>query len=1098
MGVRRTDTPADWYKDAVIYQLRIRSYFDSDGDGQGDLRGLTQKLDYIRDLGVTAIWVLPFYPSPLRDDGYDIADYRTIHPTLGDLKDFKAFLRAAHDRGLKVITELVLNHTSDQHEWFQRARRAPAGSKHRNFYVWSDDPSKYAGARIIFQDFESSNWTWDPVARSYFWHRFYSNQPDLNFDNPEVVREVFKVVDHWLEMGVDGVRLDAVPYLYEREGTNCENLPETHAFLKRLRAHIDRKFPSRMLLAEANQWPEDAVAYFGAGDECHMAFHFPIMPRLFMALRMEDSYPLIDILEQTPSIPESSQWAIFLRNHDELTLEMVTDEERDYMVAAYAADRQARINLGIRRRLAPLLENDRKRIELMNALLFSLPGTPVVYYGDEIGMGDNVYLGDRDGVRTPMQWSADRNGGFSRANPQRLVLPLITDPEYQFESVNVETQLSNTSSLLWWTRHLIEQRRRFAAFGRGTFEPVHSTNRKVLAFLRRHGDEVVLVVANFSRFSQCTELELGEFAGTAPRELFGGSTFPAIGSGTTTLTLGPHVFYWLVLSSPEEPAVQHALEPAPSELRVKGAWTDLLKRRSVGFERALLHYLPSQRWFRSKQRKLTSARVVENMALRTEERETRLAFVEAGFSRGEPELYVVPLAAQSGDSPHPVVARVHEHGQTEAVTHVVDASRDPAVAVALLRLATDRKSTSGKRFRLVGAGGRKLASAVSEVDPRAIHALSAEQTNTSYVFGEAVIGKMLRVLDPEPSVELEVLSHLAGGSIECAAPNLIGHIAVEHGDKISTLALFQEYVRHQGDAFTLALDDLSRFVDDIRASRPDPSIAALPDRSIGALESLEPPGELADFVGPALGQAQVMGRRVAELHVALADARDDERFQPQQMGTLARRSFYQSLRNLHSSAHDEIVDHVPASAAVTELRQRFIDKKGAIRDVLAAMRGTEQLGYRVRVHGDLHLGQVLFTGRDFVIIDFEGEPARPTSFRRSRRTPLADVAGILRSLDYAAKTVTARHDEPGDSELVRSFCAAWSEWIGASFLKGYLSDPGVRQYLPSSNEGIAHLLNGCLLEKALYEVRYELGNRPDWLHVPLRGIFELLDRPYRA
>ena len=491
---------ADWYKDAIIYELRVRSFYDSDGDGVGDLQGLAQKLDYLRDLGVSALWLLPLYPSPLKDDGYDIADYHDVHSAVGTLDDFRAFLEQAHARGLKVITELVLNHTSDQHPWFERARRAPPGSRERNFYVWSEDPKKWADARIIFQDFETSNWTWDPVAKAYYWHRFFSHQPDLNFESEDVQRAMLEVVDFWFEMGVDGMRLDAVPYLYEREGTTCENLPETHGFLRKLRAHIDAKFQNRMLLAEANQWPEDAVAYFGAGDECHTAFHFPLMPRLFMALRMEDSYPIIDILEQTPQIPDNCQWALFLRNHDELTLEMVTDEERDYMIARYAADRQTRINLGIRRRLAPLLDNDRRRIELMNLLLLSLPGTPVIYYGDEIGMGDNAYLGDRNGVRTPMQWSPDRNGGFSRANPQKLILPTIIDPEYSYETVNVEVQQGNSSSLLWWMKRVLALRKKSLAFGRGSLQMLAPENRKVLAFLRRYQSDVILVVMNLSRF----------------------------------------------------------------------------------------------------------------------------------------------------------------------------------------------------------------------------------------------------------------------------------------------------------------------------------------------------------------------------------------------------------------------------------------------------------------------------------------------------------------------------------------------------------------------------------------------------------------------
>ena len=518
-----------WYKDAIIYELHVRAFFDSGTDGMGDFRGLTEKLDYLQDLGVTALWVLPFSPSPWRDDGYDVSDYTDVHEAYGTLRDFHVFLREAHRRGLRVITEVVVNHTSDQHPWFQRARRAPEGSKWRDFYVWSNTPEKYKDARIIFKDFETSNWTWDPVAKAYYWHRFYSHQPDLNFESPHVRQAVFDVVDFWFDMGVDGFRLDAIPYLFEREDTNCENLPETHAFLKELRAHVDSKYPGRMLLAEANQWPEDAIAYFGNGDECNMAFHFPVMPRLFMATRMEDRYPIIDILRQTPPIPENCQWALFLRNHDELTLEMVTDEERDYMYRVYAEDRQMRINLGIRRRLAPLLGNDRRKIELLNALLFSLPGTPVIYYGDEIGMGDNIYLGDRNGVRTPMQWTADRNAGFSQANPQRLYLPITSEAEYHYETINVEAQQDNPNSLLWWMKRIIQVRKQSRAFSRGSLEFLNPDNRKMLAFYRRFDDQTVLVVANLSRFPQYAELDLSAVKGMTPVEMFGGVDFPVVG-----------------------------------------------------------------------------------------------------------------------------------------------------------------------------------------------------------------------------------------------------------------------------------------------------------------------------------------------------------------------------------------------------------------------------------------------------------------------------------------------------------------------------------------------------------------------------------------
>ncbi|HET7738027.1 MAG TPA: maltose alpha-D-glucosyltransferase [Tepidiformaceae bacterium] len=547
-----TATPdTEWYKDAIIYEVSVRSFFDSNGDGSGDIPGLTSKLDYLVSLGVDTLWLLPFYASPLRDGGYDIADFRALHPDFGTIDDFQQFLNDAHDRGLRVITELVLNHTSDQHEWFQEARRDPTSPK-RAYYVWSDTDTSYAGARIIFTDTERSNWTWDPEAGAYYWHRFFSHQPDLNYDNPAVQDEMLDVVKFWFDLGVDGLRLDAVPYLFEREGTNCENLPETHAFLKRVRRFVDENWPNRMLLAEANQWPEDVRPYFGDGDECHMAFHFPVMPRLFMALRREDRTPIVEIMQKTPPIPESTQWCIFLRNHDELTLEMVTDEERDYLYHEYARDPRMRLNVGIRRRQAPLVETSRRRMELLFSLLFSLPGTPVIYYGDELGMGDNIYLGDRDGVRTPMQWSADRNAGFSRADTQRLFLPPIRDAAYSYESVNVEAQERLPTSLLSWVKRILFIRKSFPAFGRGTLRFLDSPNPRVLVYLREYGTTKILVALNFSRFSQPAEIDLSEFAGWRPFEVFGRTPFPRIGELPYLLTFAPHDFYWFELQAEDE------------------------------------------------------------------------------------------------------------------------------------------------------------------------------------------------------------------------------------------------------------------------------------------------------------------------------------------------------------------------------------------------------------------------------------------------------------------------------------------------------------------------------------------------------------------
>ena len=646
-------TDPRWYKDAIIYELHVRAFHDSLGDGYGDFRGLTRKLDYLEDLGITAIWLLPFYPSPLKDDGYDIADYTGIHPQYGKMEDFKEFLAEAHRRGIRVITEMVINHTSDQHPWFQRARLSPKGSPEREFYVWSDTPEKYADARIIFKDFEPSNWSWDPVAKQYYWHRFYSHQPDLNFDNPAVWNAIFPLVDYWFEMGVDGMRLDAIPYLYEREGTNCENLPETHTFLKALRAHVDKKFPGRMFLAEANQWPEEAVTYFGDGDECHMAFHFPVMPRLFMALHQEDRFPVLDILDQTPAIPESCQWCLFLRNHDELTLEMVTDEERDYMYRAYAQDRTARINLGIRHRLAPLLKSDRRRIELMNALLFSLPGTPVVYYGDEIGMGDNIFLGDRNGVRTPMQWSADRNAGFSRANPQRLYLPIIIDPEYHYEAINVEAQQNNASSLLWWMKRLISLRKQFKAFGRGTIRFLRPDNAKVLAFIREYQDERILVVANLSRFVQFVELDLREYAGVVPEEVFGRTPFPKVGEVPYLLTQSPHAFYWFVLKPAPAGGPTAPTSGSTTDINLL-PWLPANRQLAAHFDRsnwddleALVPGFLRRRRVETGRGTLSAARLLDVFPVKAGETEVWFLIVRLEFRTGIPETQAVPPTGTS-------------------------------------------------------------------------------------------------------------------------------------------------------------------------------------------------------------------------------------------------------------------------------------------------------------------------------------------------------------------------------------------------------------------------------------------------------------------
>jgi maltose alpha-D-glucosyltransferase / alpha-amylase len=663
-----------WYKDAIIYEAHVRAFFDSNHDGVGDFPGLTAKLDYLQDLGINALWILPFYPSPLRDDGYDIADYESVHPGYGTIQDVDRFIGEAHQRGIRVICELVINHTSDQHPWFQAARRAPAGSPARDFYVWSETNQKYQGVRTIFSDTETSNWQWDDTAKAYYWHRFFHHQPDLNFDNPRVLEAVVKTMRFWLDRGVDGLRLDAVPYLIEREGTPCENLDETHAVLKQIRRAMDDRYPDRMLIAEANTWPADVRPYFGNGDECHMAFHFPLMPRMFMALQQEDRHPITEIIRQTPELPENCQWGLFLRNHDELTLEMVTEEERDSMYLAYAADPRMVINGGIRRRLAPLVENSRRRIELLHSLLFSLPGTPVIYYGDEIGMGDNIYLGDRNGVRTPMQWTGDRNGGFSRADPARLYAPLIMDPVYGYPSVNVEAQERARFSLLNWMKRMIALRKQFKVFGRGTLEFLEPPNRKILAYVRRLDDEIVLCVANLSRTVQPAALDLSAFTGLAPVEMLGLTEFPAIGHQPYFLTLPPYYCYWFRLQAVAAPApALHTPETAAAgaalpALLMSARWETLLDGnvRTLLERESLVPFLQRQPWFGGQARVVRTARFVDWGLLRGGPHPVFITIVEVTYKDGPAERYLLPLAIVAGPaadavlaaSPHVALARI--------------------------------------------------------------------------------------------------------------------------------------------------------------------------------------------------------------------------------------------------------------------------------------------------------------------------------------------------------------------------------------------------------------------------------------------------------
>lgn len=1109
----RDDDPL-WYRDAVIYELHVRAFHDSNSDGIGDFPGLTEKLDYLQNLGVTAIWLLPFYPSPFKDDGYDVADYTSIHPSYGTIHDFRDLLREANYRGLRVITELILNHTSDQHPWFQRARRALEGSPERDFYVWSSKGEEYKEARIIFKDFESSNWAWDAVAKGYYWHRFYSHQPDLNYDNPLVQQAIFRVLDFWLRMGVSGLRMDAVPYLYEREGTTCENLPETHNFLKELRHYVDEHFKNRMLLAEANQWAEDAIAYFGNGDECQMAYHFPLMPRMFMAIRMEDRFPIVDILRNTPSLPEGCQWALFLRNHDELTLEMVTDEERDYMYRVYAHDTQARINLGIRRRLAPLLNNDRKKIELMNVLLFSFPGTPLIYYGDEIGMGDNFYLGDRNGVRTPMQWSADRNAGFSRANPQRLYLPVNIDPEYHYEAINVETQQNNPDSLLWWMKRLIGLRKRFKAFGRGSIEFLYPENRKVLAFTRRYEGQTVLVVANLSRSVQHSGLNLTEFNGSVPVEIFGQTEFPRIGETPYFITLAPYAFYWFALESRQTEHID--LQTKPSEVTVAtitlaGEWNDLYEHgRKATLEAALLSYIRQRRWFGGKARYTRSVEIQDVIFVPYDTSEAHLVLFRIDYFDGEPETYLLPVtfALQErasrliAESPQAVIAHlklINRDGTSDGL--IYDALVEPGFRNALLKAVARPRRFRGEKGELITShirmAFRKLRSLAEGTLESSI--LRGEQTNTSVVYNNQFKLKLFRRLEEGISPELEVGRFLTERASFLHAPPVAG-VLEYHSQGLNepvTLGIFHGYVHNEGDGWEYTLDSLGRYFERVM-TRP-PAEVRLPQAGSPVDMSDETlPPVAQETIGEYLVSAQLIGQRTAELHLALTSAADNVDFAPESFSITYQRSLFHGMRGFASQVlqllrqrQRQLPDEVK-----TDVR-KVIGLEDAIMKRLQELTTRRITGMRMRCHGDYHLGQLLYTGNDFVIIDFEGEPARHLGERRIKRSPLRDVASLIRSFHYAAYATlrgqASTRLRPEDLPVLEEWALAWYNWVSAVFLKSYLKFMANTPILPQSREDMRLILNVCLLDKAIYELNYELNNRPDWVSLPLKGILEMFE-----
>ncbi len=1090
-----SDDP-EWYKDALIYELHVRAFADSNGDGIGDFAGLVDKLDYLADLGVTALWLLPFYPSPLRDGGYDISDYFGIHANYGTLDDFKSFLDAAHARGMRVITELVINHTSSDHAWFQRARVSPPGSPERDLYVWSDRADRYADARVIFQDFEVSNWTWDPIAKAYYWHRFYSHQPDLNFDNLEVHEAIFKVLDYWLELGVDGVRLDAVPYLYEREGTNCENLPETHGFLKKLRARVDEKFKNRMLLAEANQWPVDAAAYFGNGDECHMNFHFPLMPRLFMALHSEDAFPIVDILTQTPAIPDSCQWATFLRNHDELTLEMVTDEDRDYMYRVYATEDRARINLGIRRRLFPLLR-ERRRVELLNALLFALPGTPVLYYGDEIGMGDNIYLGDRDGVRTPMQWDSDRNAGFSKASPQRLYLPVIVEPEFHYEAVNVAAQQDNPASLLWSMKQLIAMRKRHRVLSRGTLRFLSPTNPKVLAFLREDDNERILVVANLSRNAQYTELDLAEHLGSMPREVFGRSRFPEIADRPYPLTLGGHQVFWFSLESNQGTRASAELGP----LALSGSWQNfgIEPARSALAER-LSRYAREQRWYRSKAVGTKSAEIEEICLFGPPGTGDHfLVLLAVELEDGSREVYSMPLRFAASAQSQPATSELRAsliadveisapaEGQS-ASGALLDASASRAFAQILLDLFRSQNALPTENGSL---RGQLFASAGSEADAAALEPrfLPFDQSNSTILYGSKWLLKLLRKVEFGPNMELEVGRFFAQATPPAKVPHPAGTLELSSDVGTRTLAVLSEYVENRGSAWSVTLESLFTFFERIVTNEASAEVVRAPSAHPAECTD-EIPEELVRLASPYFTLVRLLAERTAEMHRALGSASSEPGFGQEPFSMLHQHSLYQSAHTELARGFSKLRDSsskLPEDAR--ELARRVLDQQAAIDDKLRLVTRAKADVTRIRCHGDYHLGQVLFTGDDFVIIDFEGEPGRPLSDRRYKRSPLRDVAGMMRSFAYAAENaLRSERLRPEDRARLAPWAEAFRAWVCVSFVRTYLAGIAGETYCPKTPELARVLLEFYELEKVLYEVNYELNNRPTWVPVPLAGL----------
>ena len=1123
-----------WFKDAIIYEIHVRAFADSNADGIGDFQGLISKLDYLQELGVTCLWLLPFFPSPLRDDGYDISDYVNVNPSYGTIADFQEFLNEAHARNLQVMIELVINHTSDQHPWFQRARLAPKDSPDREMYVWSDTDKKFEGVRIIFTDTEKSNWTWDEVAQQYYWHRFFSHQPDLNFDNPRVMHEVLTAMRFWLDMGVDGLRLDAIPYLIERDGTSCENVPETHVKIKEIRAVIDAEYENRLVLAEANMWPADVRPYFGDGDECNMAFHFPLMPRIYMALRQEDRLPITDIMAQTPAIPDNCQWGLFLRNHDELTLEMVTDDERDYMNLAYAADTRMRINVGIRRRLAPLMDNNRRRIELLNSLLLSFPGTPIMYYGDEIGMGDNIYLGDRNGVRTPMQWNSDRNAGFSKAVPAKLYFPVIMDPIWGYQAINVEAQQSDASSLLHWTRNMIALRKIFQVFGRGSLEFLHPENRKVLAYIREYTgedghSETVLCVANLSRFAQPVALDLSKYNGRQPVEMLGYVPFPNINETPYAITLAPYSFFWLELqpASARPPApIVDLLQEAAATAAETPVTTDtprtllsVLKDFGANLDSALPAYIAKQRWFGGKSRTIRSTRIASTTSI---DAASLIALVEITYTDASTDTYQLPLglaseadaSALQASAPNAIITTLDKAA-------LIDASASATFRAALLKTIIDPGTSLPNiaATRSAALDPVRLADVPTRVG-------SAEQSNTSILYDELAILKIFRRVTNGENPDVEIGRFLTEVAHFDHIPAYLGDLHLTSDS--TTLAFLQSFSPNVGDGWAWTLSDLDRFFAEVATLPPPPAPSPRPKAPASAPSSrleaaanvpssrpeaagrsgetpvlrttTEPHTAIRDHALGYLTAAALLGQRTAELHLALATPTTDEAFTavpttPQDLATDRERIHLQVTTAL-DALQSFLKSSTTITPEVTALATELLSHRDDLLARVASLTGdAARFGHRIRIHGDYHLGQLLRTqsktAADFLIIDFEGEPARSLADRRKKQSPLRDVAGMLRSFGYAARTslMTALNAHPAKTDDLATWATAWETAVTDAFLRSYNATIAANPVLVPANANI--ILNALLLEKASYELLYELNNRPTWLVIPLEGLLSI-------